>query len=199
MSGRGWSGIGVRWVRRALLGSGPLKRRVDHVETGLRLLAVVAVISAVALGTVLGAYVAARASGVQQVQDRATTVVAAHVDTPPTWVPTGLLSRTPSARATWSDPAHPHQLRHELVPVPPTAHEGATVALRVSTVTGGPPSDTGASPAVLGLGAGLATGFLVLVPVGALSWATRSWLGRIRARAWDTEWARVGPEWRAHR
>jgi hypothetical protein len=191
-----------RLVRRATLGSGPLKRRTDRVQLAARLVLLVAVVLAPIPAAVVVGTSTARLEAVATAQAAERRLVDAvllddarrsddRIGVQPGSV---VVPVVVPVRAGWQQPG---ELPHEAtVYVPPGTRAGTPVQVWL-----GPDGEAVAPPLARGdiPGRAMSSGVLVLliVPLGAwgLYAALVVALDAHRMHRWGEEWAAVEPRW----
>jgi hypothetical protein len=183
-----------RGIRRFMLGSGPLKRTSDTVESVSRVVVLLVVLlsvpGALAVGTAVRSDLAATARQQAEERTRVTAVVTADAVAPADASPR---TRVP-VPARWTSPGG-EPVEGE-VPARPTTRTGDTLTLW--TTADGRRSDEPMTPAevrrstlvLVGAGWTGSVGAVVL-----LHTALCRLLDRLRDRRWTREWARVEPTW----
>ncbi|MGY1695608.1 MULTISPECIES: Rv1733c family protein [unclassified Geodermatophilus] len=195
-----------RSLRRFTLGSGPLKRGSDRIQVAGRIVVVLSFLLAPLLAVVVSTATAAHLSAVAAAEaaERSRTQ-AVLLEEAPGPVRRGdgtggdgtggsTLATTVPVRATW--PAPGGASRVGPVPVPPGTPAGTAVPVWVDRE-----GDLAAAPRDRsGIPTSAATaGAVPLVGVPLVAWTLHVLLGHVldvrRERAWEREWATVGPDW----
>lgn len=190
-----------RSLRRFTLGSGPLKRRSDRVQVVGRCVVVlsfvVAPLLAVAASTATAAHLHAVAAAEAAERSRTQAVLLAGAPGPVrlgTGTEGDALVTTVPVRATWPTPGG--RAREGLVPVPPGTRAGTAVPVwvdREGDLTAAPRARSGIPTSAA------AVGVLPLIGLPLVAWILHVLLTHAldvrRERAWEREWATVGPDW----
>ncbi|MGY1833082.1 hypothetical protein ACI8AA_21925 [Geodermatophilus sp. SYSU D01180] len=178
-------------VRRGLA---PGARATDRVELvswlASVLLAVAVVPVALAVGSVVASDTGALAERQAAQRQQVPAVVLADAEVLP-GSPTSLRATAP---ARWEAPGG--GTREDTVPVAPGTPAGATVPVWTGPDGGraGPPIEV-SDVAVVSVTSGVLTLLLGLATAAVGHAGVCAWTGRARDRAWEREWAEVGPLW----
>jgi len=192
----------ARWARWLGLDRNPLRRTVDRVETAVRLMTVVLLVTAVPAVALLAGRTAdhyfLRQAHAQQASSRQVTATLTQ-NAPASGAADPYTSvQTTWAPARWTAPGG--RARSGQVLVVAGASAGSTVRVWVNAAGAitDPPADRKdvlAEVAVTVMVTGIA-GILVLLGAEALAYRS---LNRRRFAAWDAEWRATGPLWTDHR
>lgn len=175
----------------------PLRRRSDQVEAWILLLAVVLGVLGAAVATVV-TWSVARGTAEEQRTDRLRVSAVAMKDADPEGRET--FYKAPGADSSrvpvrWTAPDG--TVRQGTAEVPDGTRAGTAVPLWVAPDGGQTAPPVGAAMAALqsGICAALA-GAATVALVCAAQAVVRGRLDRRRVRQWESEWARVEPQWR---
>ncbi|WP_327279867.1 MULTISPECIES: hypothetical protein [unclassified Streptomyces] len=174
----------------------PLRRDADRTRAHLHAVFVLACVLAVICGVVVGrsAWTDARrdAEGIARHRYSVTAVTVAET--------TYRAGTGPSTRpllvapATWQDRSH--RVHTESVPVPAETRKGGTVRLWVDDNGNAATEPPGAPDVALNaMGQGTGASALVVLVAGAFVYARLRGVDRHSARAWESEWEKVEPQW----
>ncbi|GAA4733851.1 hypothetical protein GCM10023328_11730 [Modestobacter marinus] len=190
-------GAARRALRRAALGSGPLKRRSDRIELASRLLTAVALVLAVPVALVVGIAVGADTAALARERAAAASQQEA-VLLADAAGPDGSGMFTAPVRATW--PAPDGSVREGLVHAPSDARAGDRVEIWVDRdgQRTRPPMDVADVGAVA-----VVSGLVTLLVVAATATGGHLLVCRVlwlrRAREWEEQWCAVEPLWSGRR
>ena len=189
----------ARWLG---LDRNPLRRGTDRVESALRLLMILLVVTAVPAAAVAAGrwadhYALHRAQAERAVDHQVTAVLLA--DAPAVGIPDPYTSvQTAWVPARWQPPGQPPRTGEVLALT--GAHKGSTVRtwINPSGAVTDPPLDRRfvVGDAWLAVMATCLVSWLLLLVTGVL---VRRGLDRRRLRAWEAEWRASGPLWSGHR
>lgn len=189
----------ARWLG---LDHNPLRRTVDRAETGVRLAALVLLLTAVPAGVFVagrtGDHLFLRQAHAQQSADHQVTAVLTQ-DAPTT----GTVDPYASVQITWATAGWtaPNGTAHSgQVLVPAGAPKGTTTRIWINAADAITDAPTGhkdimAEVAVTATVTGIV---LILLLLGAEALAIRG-LNRRRFSEWDAEWRAIEPRWTGHR
>ncbi|MFD8980209.1 hypothetical protein [Streptomyces sp. NPDC059564] len=182
--------------RRPRAEGNPLRRDADRSRTRLRAFFLLACLLAVICGVAVGrsAWTDAGRAAAEIARHRY-SVTAVTVGETAYRTGTGPGTRpVPVAPATWRDASH--RVHTDTVPVPAATRKGDTVRLRVDdngNAAADPPGALDIALNAIGLGTG--TSALVVLAAGAFVYARQRSVDRHSARAWESEWKNVEPQW----
>lgn len=189
----------ARWLG---LDRNPLRRGTDRVESALRLLMILLVVTAVPAAAVAAGrwadhYALHRAQAERAVDHQVTAVLLA--DAPAVGIPDPYTSvQTAWVPARWQPPGQPPRTGEVLTLT--GAHKGSTVQtwINPSGAVTDPPLDRRfvVGDVWLAVMATCLMSWLLLLVTGVL---VRRGLDRRRLRAWEAEWRASGPLWSGHR
>ena len=189
----------ARWLG---LDRNPLRRGTDRVESALRLVMILLVVTAVpaaavAVGRWADHYALHRAQAQRAVDHQVTAVLLE--DAPAVGIPDPYTSvQTAWVPARWQPPGQPSRTGEVLVLT--GAHKGSTVRtwINPSGAVTDPPLDRRfvVGDVWLAVMATCLVSWLLLLVTGVL---VRRGLDRRRLRAWEAEWRASGPLWSGHR
>ena len=189
----------ARWLG---LDRNPLRRGTDRVESALRLLMILLVVTAVPAAAVAAGrwadhYALHRAQAQRAVDHQVTAVLLE--DAPAVGIPDPYTSvQTAWVPARWQPPGQPPRTGEVLALT--GAHKGSTVRtwINPSGAVTDPPLDRRfvVGDVWLAVMATCLVSWLLLLVTGVL---VRRGLDRRRLRAWEAEWRASGPLWSGHR
>jgi len=189
----------ARWLG---LDRNPLRRRIDRIETAIRLVVMILLVTAVPVAAVAAGrgadHLALRQARAQQAADHLVNAVLLQ-QAPATGTPDPYSKvQTAWVLARWQPPGVP--ARSGLVLAPAGTPKGSTVPTWVdgSGAVTDPPADPRDAAADVCIAVVLTCLVSCLMLLGGQKLARRA-LDRRRLSAWDAEWRMVGPLWSGHR
>lgn len=187
-------------LRRLTWGWNPMCRPGDRLEWTTALTIAVLALLAVPISAAIGTATQTRLelAAFEQTTNglRATAVVLRDVPERPIG-PSGLVDQQPAVKATWTQPDGTP--RTGLITTRAGTKAGSRVTIWLDE--SGAPTRPPMRPGDIALSAVLAAVFTLLMAEIALVLAyvlTRVLLDRARLSRWETEWARIEPDWRRH-
>ena len=197
-----WRAGWARCARALGLDHNPLRRTVDRVETGVRLAALVLLLTAVPAAVLLAGrtadHVFLRDAHAQQATDRqVTATLTQSAGTSGAADPYSSVQTT-WARARWTAPNGTARSGQILVMAGAAAGSTVRIWVNASGAATDPPAGAKHVMAEVAVTVLITGTTLILVLLGAEALACRS-LDRRRSAAWDAEWRAIGPRWSGHR
>lgn len=197
-----WRAGWARCARALGLDHNPLRRTVDRVETGVRLAALVLLLTAVPAAALLAGrtadHVFLRDAHAQQATDRQVTATLTQSAGTSRAADPYSSVQTTWARARWTAPNGTARSGQVLVMAGAAAGSTVQIWINASGVATDPPAGTKDVTAEVAVAVLITGTTLILVLLGAEALACRS-LDRRRSAAWDAEWRAIGPRWSGHR